>query len=128
MPMTINHHYPEQRRLGSADQPYQGWTRASDPFYYSYRTVAQTQPDQQGRLLSRTTTLWFALNEAMDNVILTNAQTGERLLTAQETYTLAAEPCRVRQAVAAQTRAAIQRVEAAEAEILRLRALLASQE
>lgn len=86
------------------------------------------QSDQQGRLLSRTTNLWFALNEAMDNVILTNASTGQRVLTDQEIYTAAAEQRVARQETAERMRAVIQRADAAEAEIARLRSLYASQQ
>jgi hypothetical protein len=285
MLMTINHHYPKQKRLGSAAQPYQGWTPASDPFYYGYRTVAQTQPDgsthyqdlpltqadfldpqpgdrftsstvhtnivyslvtrfyahyaghpnedwigvfskmklcwgipgekepmpdlmivtdlklpqhyrktfsvqvegtrpclivevmspffpwddtvkvdlyqrmgiaeyiiinpqaeeegiatlvgyslvegayhpiqpdPQGRLLSRTTDLWFALNQAKNNVILTNAITGKQLLTTDESYTALTEKREVQKRLYAER----QRAEAAEAEVARLRSLMASQ-
>ena len=60
--------------------------------------------DAQGRLLSETTGLWFGLGETGRDIVLTEAATGERLLTVEE-------------------EAAARR--AAEAEVARLRALLA---
>lgn len=97
-------------------------------YYLEAGQYQPIQPDQQGRLLSRTTKLWFALNATMDNIILTNASTGQRVPTAQEIYTAAAEQPAARQEAAERMRAAIQRADAAEAEVARLRSLLASQQ
>lgn len=66
--------------------------------------------DAQGRLLSETTGVLFGLDESRRDLSLTNAKTGERLLTEEEEYEARLE---------AETRAA-----AAEAEVARLKALL----
>jgi Uma2 family endonuclease len=42
-------------------------------------------PDAQGQLLSETIGVWFGVDEKLWEVILTDAATGERLLTARET-------------------------------------------
>lgn len=72
-----------------------------------YRLVGKRyqrmKPDAQGRLLSETTGVWFGLAESGRDLILTNAKTGERLLTDEEEY-----EARL----------------AAEAEVARLKALL----
>lgn len=44
----------------------------------------QIEPDIQGRLLSETTNLWFSVPPEGDRVLVHDAATGERLLTAQE--------------------------------------------
>lgn len=72
-----------------------------------YRLVGKRyqkmKPDAQGRLLSETTGVWFGQDESGRDLILTNAKTGERLLTVEEEY-----EARL----------------AAEAEVARLKALL----
>jgi hypothetical protein len=68
-------------------------------------------PDRRGRLLSATTGVYFALDTSKRRLVLTDAQTGERYLTDEEEYDARLE--------------AEARAEAAEAEIARLRALLA---
>lgn len=65
-----------------------------------YRRI---QPDAQGRLFSQTTNIWFGVDAQKRTLILTDATTGKRLLTAEEEH--------------------VARV-AAEAEVARLRALL----
>ena len=85
------------------------------------------QPDQQGRLLSQTTNLWFALNESTYDVVLTNALSGKRLLTMKE-VTDASQEAQARLAAERQRTALfLQRAETAEAEIARLRALFENQ-
>ena len=44
----------------------------------------RVEPDAQGRLLSETTNLWFSVPPEGDRVLVHDAATGERLLTAQE--------------------------------------------
>ena len=84
-------------------------------------------PDQQGRLLSQTTNLWFALNESTYDVVLTNALSGKRLLTMKE-VTDASQEAQARLAAERQRTALfLQRAETAEAEIARLRALFENQ-
>ncbi len=70
-----------------------------------YRLIT---PDEQGRILCRTVGLWLSLSEG--KVVMEDAQTGERLLTAREL------DARMREEQAAR--------EAAQAEIARLRAEL----
>ena len=65
------------------------------------------QPDARGRLLSETTQVWFELDEKKRKLHLVYAITGQRLLTHAKER---------------------QRAEAAEAEVVRLRSLLASQQ
>lgn len=64
------------------------------------------RPDAQGRLLSQTTNVWFALDAKKRTLHLVDARTGKRLLTHTEER---------------------ERADAAEAEIARLRALLKNQ-
>jgi Uma2 family endonuclease len=81
-----------------------------------YRPI---KPDAQGRLLSETTGVWFALDETKRALILTDALTGERLLTEEEEY-------EALMAAKAQAEAETQRAEAetqrAEAEAQRAEA------
>jgi hypothetical protein len=63
------------------------------------------------------------LNQAKNNVILTNAITGKQLLTTDESYTALTEKREVQKRLYAER----QRAEAAEAEVARLRSLMASQ-
>ena len=75
------------------------------------------RPDAQGRLLSQTTNVWFALDAQKRMVHLVDARTGQRLLTHTEERARA-------DAEAHRAEAERQRADAAEAEIARLRALL----
>lgn len=86
-----------------------------------YQTM---QPDAQGRLLSETTGVWFALDETRRDLRLINAVTGEKLLMNEEEYEarLMAEAHADREAQRAE--AERQRADATEAEVARLRALL----
>lgn len=96
-----------------------------------YRLI---QPDPQGRLLSRTTHVWFELDQKKRNLFLVDAATGKRLLKHEE-VTEALEETAVALAatnqalIAERQRAEVerQRAEAAEAEVARLRSLFASQ-
>jgi len=96
-----------------------------------YRRI---RPDPQGRLLSKTTNVWFELDEMKRDLLLTDAITGKRLLKYEErgdaleetTMALLAERQRV-EAERQRAEMADQRAAAAEAEVARLRALLASQ-
>ena len=94
------------------------------PFELSgYRLVndvyEEIQPDAQGRLLSETTGVWFGLDESKRNLILVDAATGERLLDDEEEYEARLEERQARLTAEA-------RAEAAEAELARLKALLAA--
>jgi hypothetical protein len=55
---------------------------------WGYRLAGQKyrliELDEHGRLLSQTTGVWFGLDESRRRVVLTDAATGERLLTARE--------------------------------------------
>ncbi|MFN8488477.1 MAG: Uma2 family endonuclease [Caldilineaceae bacterium] len=86
-----------------------------------YQTM---QPDAQGRFLSETTGVWFALTEDKRDLLLTDAATGEKLLTVEEEYEarLLAEANAAHQTQRAD--AEQKRADAAEAEVARLRALL----
>lgn len=88
-------------------------------------------PDGEGRLLSETTGLWFAVSPAGDGLVIHDAATGELLRTSKEEEQerkLEAQARRVAEArAAAEAEAARQAAEArraAEAEIARLRSLL----
>lgn len=78
------------------------------------------RPDAQGRLLSQTTNVWFALDAKKRTLHLVDARTGKRLLTHTEERERA-------DAEAQRAIAERQRADAAEAEIARLRALLKNQ-
>ena len=89
-----------------------------------YRLI---KPDSHGRILSRTTNIWFELDQKKRNLFLVDASTGKRLLKHEEASDALEETAA---ALAATNRALIeerQRAEAAEAEIARLRSLVASQ-
>ncbi|MCP4352532.1 MAG: hypothetical protein GY795_44300 [Desulfobacterales bacterium] len=75
-------------------------------------------PDSEGKLLSETTGIWFSVGSDGRRVILTDASTGEELLSAKEEHQIRLE---------AETRAkqAEHRAEQAEAELRRLREELA---
>jgi Uma2 family endonuclease len=77
----------------------------------------QMKPDEQGRLLSETTGVWFELGISGRSLILTDAVTNLQLLTDEEEY-----EARLKAEERAET--AEQRASAAEAEIARLKALL----
>lgn len=78
-------------RVGIAEyiiiNPYTG-AEGGDWQLWGYRLVGQEyqpiEPDEQGRLLSQATGIWFELDESRRWVVLTDATTGERLLTARE--------------------------------------------
>jgi Uma2 family endonuclease len=102
---------------------------------FGYRLVndryRRIKPDAQGRLLSMTTGVWFALDETKHGLVLTDALTGERLLTEEEEQEvrLAAEAraeaeAQRAEAEAQRAEAERRRAEGAEAEVARLRALL----
>jgi Uma2 family endonuclease len=83
-----------------------------------YQTI---EPDDQGRILSRTTGLWFQISPDGNEVLLFNAATGERLLTRAEEEELrkaAEERARAAEEKAVQTAAEVERL---RAEIARLR-------
>lgn len=80
-----------------------------------YQTI---EPDAQGRLFSATTGVWFGLDASERALVLTDAATGERRLTDEEEYEARLEEQQARLTAEA-------RAEAAEAEIARLKTLLA---
>lgn len=83
------------------------------------------QPDAQGRLLSETTNVWFEMDENQRLLRLINDSTGEPLLDDEEEYEARLD-AEARAAEAAQrAEAEAQRAAAAEAEIARLKGLLA---
>ena len=104
--IVINPHFDDETTVYEL----KGWRLVNG----QYQTM---QPDAEGRLLSETTGVWFALTADQRDLLLTDATTGEKLLTAEEEY-----EARLR----AESRAAseAQRADAAEAEVARLRALL----
>jgi Uma2 family endonuclease len=75
------------------------------------------QPDNQGRILSETTGLWFQISPDGNGVLLFKDSTGERLLTRAEEEEL-------RKAAEERARAAEEKAARAEAELNRLRAEL----
>lgn len=99
------------------------------------------KPDPQGRILSRTTNVWFELDQKKRNLLLVDATTGKRLLKHEEANDALDETLEAltaansalskerQRAEAERQRAEAerQRAEAAEAEVARLRSLLASQ-
>lgn len=80
-------------------------------------------PDPQGRILSKTTNVWFELDQKKRNLFLVDAATGKRLLKHEEVSEALEETV----ATLAATNQALaeerQRAEAAEAELARLRKL-----
>ncbi|MFN8486312.1 MAG: Uma2 family endonuclease [Caldilineaceae bacterium] len=101
-----------------------------------YRLVngvyAEIQPDAQGRLLSETTGVWFGLDASQRTLLLIDAATSAQLFDDEEEYEarLEAEARATEEAqrAAAETQRAnseAQRAAVAEAEIARLKALLA---
>jgi hypothetical protein len=96
------------------------------------------RPDAQGRLLSLTTGVWFGIGESGQELIVTDARTGEHLLDAEQEFEarLAAETqaeaeaqraeaeAQRAEAEAQRAEAEAQRADEAEAEIARLKSLL----
>lgn len=78
-----------------------------------YRLI---RPDPQGRILSRTTNIWFELDQQKRNLFLIDASSGRRLLNHEETSDALEETNRA----LLEER---QRAAAAEAELARLRTL-----
>jgi Uma2 family endonuclease len=76
----------------------------------SFARYEPIEPDDQGRVLSETTGLWFQVSPDGNRVLLSEAATGRRLLTREEEETLRKE--------------AEERARRAEDEIARLRAEL----
>jgi Uma2 family endonuclease len=76
------------------------------------------EPDGQGRLLSETTGVWFELDESKRGLVLVDAASGERLLDDEEEY-------EARREAEARAEDEAERAATAEAEIARLKALLA---
>ncbi len=83
-----------------------------------YRPI---EPDAQGRLLSETTGVWFAIAPDRQDPWLIDAATGERLLTGRETRAARREAEQARQTAEERAAAAEERAAAAEAELARLR-------
>jgi len=79
------------------------------------KTYQRIAPDEEGRLLSETTGLWFSISPEGDGVVIRDVATGEFLQTSSEE-----EQGRKREAAARE--AAEQRAATAEAELGRLRA------
>ncbi|MFY9826378.1 MAG: Uma2 family endonuclease [Thermoanaerobaculia bacterium] len=86
-------------------------------------------PDEQGRLLSETTGLWFAVSPEGDGVVIRDAATGELLRTSKEEEQERKLEAQARQAEAEARQAAEARAakeaearQAAESELARLRA------
>jgi Uma2 family endonuclease len=102
------------------------------------RTYQPIVPDEDGRLLSETTGLWFAVAPSGDGVVIRDAATGELLRTSKEeeqerkleakarqaAEARAAMETEARQAAEARAAAEAEARQAAEAEIARLRKLL----
>jgi len=93
------------------------------------------QPDAQGRLLSETTGVWFGLDESQRVLVLVDAATGTRLLDDEEEYEArleaearAQDETQRANAEAQRANAEAQRAAEAEAEIARLKALLAQKD
>lgn len=76
------------------------------------------EPDDQGRILSETTGLWFQISPDGKQVLLSKYPTGEPLLAAEERARAEAEARRVAEEEAARTRAELVRL---QAELERLR-------
>ena len=81
------------------------------------RTYRPIVPDGEGRLLSKTTGLWFAVSPAGNGVVIRDAATGELLRTSKEEE-------EGRKAAEARAAAEAEARQAAEAELARLRKLL----
>lgn len=81
----------------------------------------EIQPDAQGRLLSETTGVWFGLDESKRTLVLEDAVTGRHLLDDEEEHEARLE-------AEARANAEARRAIIAEAEITRLKALLAQKD
>jgi Uma2 family endonuclease len=79
-------------------------------------------PDEQGRLLSETTGLWFAVSQKGDGVVIRDAATGELLRTSKEEEQERKVEAQARQAAEARAAREAEARQAAEAELARLRA------